>query len=123
MRKTFMTGLMAAALMGAGLGFASPAQAAGTLTDNGDGTFTVASLVGASEEVAMCASSVSASACTTAAYLTTPAVLYTIGADGTYGAGSSNNVVDKDGPTSLAAGTYTLVVRAFGAPPTLSPHF
>lgn len=109
MRKTLFTGLVAAALMGMGLGFASPAQAAGTLTDNGDDTFTVASVpFGGSEQVVICSSSVSVNLCNNAAFMTD--ALYVTDTNGIYGVGSL--VRPSSGPSvGLPAGTYTIVLR------------
>jgi len=118
MRKAFITGLIAAALMGVGLGFASPAQAAGRLMDNEDGTFTVASLPNDNTEaVHICASSVSDDDCAVAFFASD--LLYFIQQNGIYGVGST-----VLGPglaqTTLPAGSYTIVVKRTGSRTAIS---
>ena len=113
MRGISVTGLVVTGLMAMGLGFASPAQAAGTLTDNGNGTFTVASL-GANERVVMCASNVPVTTCKDLSFQTSPDVaLYYIYSNGTYSGGSTVTGPDDDPsrevPTPLPVGTYTIV--------------
>lgn len=104
MRKTLITGLMAAALMGMGFGFASPAQAAGSLTDNGNGTFTVVLQGGSQEAGVICAASVSESDCLNSNFSSNPPSLYDIYFAGTYSAGSTVYLAGF-AQTSLPAGT------------------
>ena len=125
MRGISITGLAVVGLMAMGLGFASPAQAAGTLTDNGNGTFTVASL-GADERVVMCASNVPVNTCTDLSFQTSPDVaLYFIYSNGTYSGGSTVTGPDDDPsrevPTPLPVGTYTIVTS--DRPPLTPPPF
>ena len=114
MRRISISGLVIVGLMAMGLGFASHAQAAGTLADNGDGTFTVASLLADKEIVVICDSSVNESDCNNGGLLTV--LLYITETNGTYGVGSTVRGLDPDSPpnqipTPLPAGTYTIVLR------------
>ena len=90
------------------LGFASPAQAATTLTDNGDGTFTVVGPTGING-VKICGSNLTPSDCESAGSVS--GLLYQIFDDGTYGFGSVVRIPGAGGGTvGLAAGTYTIVM-------------
>lgn len=106
MRKTLVTGLMVASLMGVGLGLAAPA-AATTLADNGDGSVTVSAIrAGQFDAVYICASPTAAAACSS---LLAPDVVASINQDGTYSEGSTVVIRSPAGPGPLAAGTYTMV--------------
>jgi len=104
MRKTLATGLTVASLMGVALALAAP-TAATTVDDNDDGTVTVSGIGGPSENVRMCASTVSAADCGVASFADD--LLYVIQVNGTYSEGSTVFTSTGDGP--LAAGTYTMV--------------
>jgi len=102
MRKLSIGGLLAGLLLATGVGLATPAQAAPSLTPGG-GQVVVTGL-GANEWVVFCASNVAGSDCG-------PNVLelYSATQDGTYSEGTS---VTATGPTTVAlpAGTYTVAI-------------
>ena len=103
-RRALATGLVGAALVGAGLGFANPAVAT-TLSDNGDGTITVSGIAGPDENVRICASSISTEDCADASFAND--LLYVITVSGAYTEGST--VFSNSGSGPLEAGTYTMV--------------
>lgn len=116
MRKTFITGLVAAGLIGAGVGFASPAHAT-TLVNNGNGTVAVSGLNAANDLVHLCASSVSAITCANELLgdgVTVAVISFTQG-DGTYGVGSTVFVAAGSVTGPLTAGTYTMVPFSSGS--------
>lgn len=110
MRKTFVTGLVSAALIGVGVGFASPAHAT-TLVNNGNGTVAVSGLNAANDLVHLCASTVSATTCANELLGdgVNVAVISVTQGDGTYGVGSTVFVAAGSVTGPLAAGTYTMV--------------
>ena len=104
-------GVTAAAALVIAMTVAPAASAAGTITDNGDGSVTIAGM-GAGDEVFFCVTTYTASNCGVTG--SGPYVQYSSNQNGTFLSGSS--VLDNFAqPTTLAAGTYNMGISNSGA--------
>ena len=90
-------------MVGAAVALAAPAQAAATLTDNGDGSFTASGL-SAGEVVWFCSPSIAASSCDASndTYMSVPGGTFTVGSTVIPGAGGDS--------VTLPAGTFSISI-------------
>jgi hypothetical protein len=92
----------------------SPANAAATITDNGDGSFTVSGVpsAGGTNYLYFCSSSTSAAACWNNANPVATLAVADPAANGTFTAGSTVRTFPGGLATTLSAGTYRVITNS-----------